>query len=175
MSLAQRSELDIASNNEPVTVVNRIRTGDDLSKASIAVRPQHVGCPILTTTAMQLLRSMCGESRKDRCRNSDVRDRCGFKEDVVDRVERVQSLLELAELELDWFPCAVEIIMSDIYVDDIISGGSSLEDVRSLQTELIKLMVVFKANTDFSFDGASTLVGSLIPNVITFTLAIPNN
>ncbi|GBP46579.1 hypothetical protein EVAR_21735_1 [Eumeta japonica] len=34
------------------------------------------------------LSSMCGVSRKDRCRNSDVRERCGLKEDVVTRVER---------------------------------------------------------------------------------------
>ncbi|GBP51118.1 hypothetical protein EVAR_31843_1 [Eumeta japonica] len=33
------------------------------------------------------IRSMCGVSRKDRCRNSDVRERCGLKEDVT-RVER---------------------------------------------------------------------------------------
>ncbi|GBP70680.1 hypothetical protein EVAR_88855_1 [Eumeta japonica] len=37
---------------------------------------------------MRSLRSMCGVSRKDRCRNSDVRERCGLKEDVVTRVER---------------------------------------------------------------------------------------
>ncbi|GBP76936.1 hypothetical protein EVAR_53818_1 [Eumeta japonica] len=30
-------------------------------------------------------------SRKDRCRNSDVRERCGLKEDVVTRVERVTN------------------------------------------------------------------------------------
>ncbi|GBP06205.1 hypothetical protein EVAR_3564_1 [Eumeta japonica] len=37
---------------------------------------------------MRSLRSMCGVSRKDRCRNSDVRERCGLKEEVVNRVER---------------------------------------------------------------------------------------
>ncbi|GBP13100.1 hypothetical protein EVAR_93069_1 [Eumeta japonica] len=37
---------------------------------------------------MRSLRSMCGVSHKDRCRNSDVRERCGLKEDVVTRVER---------------------------------------------------------------------------------------
>ncbi|GBP76987.1 Glutathione S-transferase [Eumeta japonica] len=31
------------------------------------------------------LRSMCGMSRKDRCRNSDVRQRCALKEDVTRR------------------------------------------------------------------------------------------
>ncbi|GBP16084.1 hypothetical protein EVAR_94422_1 [Eumeta japonica] len=31
---------------------------------------------------------MCGGARKDRCRNSDVRERCGLREDVVTRVER---------------------------------------------------------------------------------------
>ncbi|GBP50095.1 hypothetical protein EVAR_17356_1 [Eumeta japonica] len=33
------------------------------------------------------VRSMCGVSRKDRCRNSDVRERCGLKEGEVTRVE----------------------------------------------------------------------------------------
>ncbi|GBP00639.1 hypothetical protein EVAR_76911_1 [Eumeta japonica] len=37
---------------------------------------------------MRSLRSMCGVSRKDRCRNSDIRDWYGLKEDVVTRVER---------------------------------------------------------------------------------------
>ncbi|GBP06245.1 hypothetical protein EVAR_3592_1 [Eumeta japonica] len=37
---------------------------------------------------MRSLRSMCGVSRKDRCRNSDVRERCGLKDDVVTRVGR---------------------------------------------------------------------------------------
>ncbi|GBP05350.1 hypothetical protein EVAR_76777_1 [Eumeta japonica] len=37
---------------------------------------------------MQSLRSMCGVSRKDRCRNRDVRERCGLKKDVVTREER---------------------------------------------------------------------------------------
>ncbi|GBP80523.1 hypothetical protein EVAR_63273_1 [Eumeta japonica] len=36
---------------------------------------------------MRSLRSMCGVSRKDRCRNSDIKV-CGLKEDVVTRVER---------------------------------------------------------------------------------------
>ncbi|GBP69471.1 hypothetical protein EVAR_48829_1 [Eumeta japonica] len=37
---------------------------------------------------MRFLRSMCGMSRKDICRNSDVIERCGSKEDVATRVER---------------------------------------------------------------------------------------
>ncbi|GBP29755.1 hypothetical protein EVAR_94595_1 [Eumeta japonica] len=36
---------------------------------------------------MRLLRSMCEVSREDRCRNSDVRERCSLKEDVVTGVE----------------------------------------------------------------------------------------
>ncbi|GBP56564.1 hypothetical protein EVAR_80325_1 [Eumeta japonica] len=34
---------------------------------------------------MRSLRSVCGVPRKDRCRNSDVRDRCGLKVDAVTR------------------------------------------------------------------------------------------
>ncbi|GBP11099.1 hypothetical protein EVAR_79759_1 [Eumeta japonica] len=37
---------------------------------------------------MRSLRPMCGMSRKDRCKNSDVRQRCGLKEDVVTKAER---------------------------------------------------------------------------------------
>ncbi|GBP61971.1 hypothetical protein EVAR_40979_1 [Eumeta japonica] len=43
----------------------------------------------INAVEMRSLRSMYGVSRKDRCRNSDVRERCGLKEDVVTRVERV--------------------------------------------------------------------------------------
>ncbi|GBP13915.1 Nose resistant to fluoxetine protein 6 [Eumeta japonica] len=34
------------------------------------------------------LRGVCEVSRKDRCRNSDVRERCGLKKDVVTGIER---------------------------------------------------------------------------------------
>ncbi|GBP36261.1 hypothetical protein EVAR_85509_1 [Eumeta japonica] len=37
---------------------------------------------------MRSLSSMCRVSWKDRCRNSNVRERCGLKEDVVTGVER---------------------------------------------------------------------------------------
>ncbi|GBP61115.1 hypothetical protein EVAR_89781_1 [Eumeta japonica] len=40
-------------------------------------------------TNVRFLRSTYGEPRKDRCRNSDVRERCGLREDVVATVERV--------------------------------------------------------------------------------------
>ncbi|GBP29653.1 hypothetical protein EVAR_79202_1 [Eumeta japonica] len=42
----------------------------------------------INAVEMRSLCSMCGLSRKDKCRNSDVRERCGLKEDVVARVER---------------------------------------------------------------------------------------
>ncbi|GBP51684.1 hypothetical protein EVAR_48307_1 [Eumeta japonica] len=37
---------------------------------------------------MRSLYSVCGVPRKDLCRNNDVRERCGLKEDVVTGVER---------------------------------------------------------------------------------------
>ncbi|GBP70539.1 hypothetical protein EVAR_47922_1 [Eumeta japonica] len=42
----------------------------------------------INAVEIRSLRSMCGVSRKDRCRKSDVRERCGLQEDVVTRVER---------------------------------------------------------------------------------------
>ncbi|GBP05609.1 hypothetical protein EVAR_3078_1 [Eumeta japonica] len=42
----------------------------------------------INAVKIRSLRSVCGVSQKDRCRNSDVRQRCGLKEDVVIRVER---------------------------------------------------------------------------------------
>ncbi|GBP28477.1 hypothetical protein EVAR_93424_1 [Eumeta japonica] len=38
---------------------------------------------------MRSMGSMCGVSRKDRRRNSDVRERCGLKEDVATRVKEI--------------------------------------------------------------------------------------
>ncbi|GBP80463.1 hypothetical protein EVAR_12667_1 [Eumeta japonica] len=37
---------------------------------------------------IQSLHHTCGVSQKDRCRNSDVRERCGLKKDIVIKVER---------------------------------------------------------------------------------------
>ncbi|GBP54495.1 Outer dense fiber protein 3-like protein 2 [Eumeta japonica] len=42
----------------------------------------------INAVEMRSLRSRYGVSRKDRCRNSDVTERCGLKEHVVTRVER---------------------------------------------------------------------------------------
>ncbi|GBP84346.1 hypothetical protein EVAR_63837_1 [Eumeta japonica] len=37
---------------------------------------------------MGSLRSMCGVSRKDRCRNSDLKERCVLKKDEVTKIEK---------------------------------------------------------------------------------------
>ncbi|GBP28611.1 hypothetical protein EVAR_85810_1 [Eumeta japonica] len=42
----------------------------------------------INAVEMLSLHNRCRVSRKDRCRNSDVRERCGLKEDEVIRVER---------------------------------------------------------------------------------------
>ncbi|GBP88118.1 hypothetical protein EVAR_63926_1 [Eumeta japonica] len=42
----------------------------------------------INAVEMRSLRSMCGVSRKDRCRNSDVRKRSSLKEDIETKVER---------------------------------------------------------------------------------------
>ncbi|GBP40104.1 hypothetical protein EVAR_33680_1 [Eumeta japonica] len=41
----------------------------------------------LKVVEMRLLRSMCGVSWKDRCRNSNIRERYGLEEGVVTRIE----------------------------------------------------------------------------------------
>ncbi|GBP25796.1 hypothetical protein EVAR_94815_1 [Eumeta japonica] len=41
----------------------------------------------INAVEMRSLRIMCGVPRKDSCKNSDVRERCGLKEDVMTRVE----------------------------------------------------------------------------------------
>ncbi|GBP24391.1 DNA polymerase epsilon catalytic subunit A [Eumeta japonica] len=40
----------------------------------------------ISAVEMRSLRTMCGVPRKDKCRNSDVRGRCGLKKDVLTRV-----------------------------------------------------------------------------------------
>ncbi|GBP34950.1 WD repeat-containing protein 13 [Eumeta japonica] len=52
----------------------------------------------INAVEMRSLCIMCGVSRKDRCRNSDVRERCGLKEDVMTRGER-GMLRRLSRLE----------------------------------------------------------------------------
>ncbi|GBP78264.1 hypothetical protein EVAR_66295_1 [Eumeta japonica] len=52
---------------------------------------------------MRSLRSMCGVSQKDKCRDSDVRERCGVKEDVVTGVESDPSnKMWQAQLTVRW-------------------------------------------------------------------------
>ncbi|GBP28475.1 hypothetical protein EVAR_93422_1 [Eumeta japonica] len=47
----------------------------------------------INAVEIRSLRTVCGASRKDISRNSDVKERCGLKEEVVTRVERVQVTL----------------------------------------------------------------------------------
>ncbi|GBP00498.1 hypothetical protein EVAR_1023_1 [Eumeta japonica] len=54
----------------------------------------------------------------------------------------IRSLFELAEWECHRYLRAAEIIRLNVYVDDVLSGGSSLEDAQSLQTELLELIGV---------------------------------
>ncbi|GBP81225.1 hypothetical protein EVAR_55721_1 [Eumeta japonica] len=51
---------------------------------------------------MRSLRSMCKVSRRDRCRNSYVRERCGPKEDVVIRVERGRRIENETRIDKHW-------------------------------------------------------------------------
>ncbi|GBP63020.1 hypothetical protein EVAR_43768_1 [Eumeta japonica] len=48
----------------------------------------------INAVEMRSLRSVCGVSRKGRCRNSDVSERCGLKEDVVTSMSRWFGHLE---------------------------------------------------------------------------------
>ncbi|GBP69520.1 hypothetical protein EVAR_88421_1 [Eumeta japonica] len=48
----------------------------------------YLGSLFTNDVEMRSLRSICGVSQKCRCRNSDVRERCGLKEGIVTRVER---------------------------------------------------------------------------------------
>ncbi|GBP77690.1 hypothetical protein EVAR_60402_1 [Eumeta japonica] len=57
---------------------------------------------------MRSLRDMCGVSRKDRCRKSGIRERCGLKGGVVTRVERHVAVNHtvadwLQQRTMDWF------------------------------------------------------------------------
>ncbi|GBP87516.1 hypothetical protein EVAR_86553_1 [Eumeta japonica] len=53
----------------------------------------------INAVEMRSLRSVRGVSQDDRCRNSDVREWCDLKEDVVTRVQRVSTMLEESESE----------------------------------------------------------------------------
>lgn len=52
----------------------------------------------------------------------------------------IRVLLELAELERATFPKAAAVLETDIYVDDCLTGASSLEEARILKTELEGIM-----------------------------------
>lgn len=52
----------------------------------------------------------------------------------------IRTLLQLAEEEKSDFPSAANILNSDTYIDDIVTGSSSLVDACHLKNELIELL-----------------------------------
>jgi len=52
----------------------------------------------------------------------------------------IRTLMQLAEDEKHNFPTASKILISDTYVDDIVTGAQSLDACLQLQTELISLL-----------------------------------
>lgn len=52
----------------------------------------------------------------------------------------IKSVRRLAEENRDAFPSAAECILSDMYVDDIISGAQNIDEAKTLKTQIIGLM-----------------------------------
>ncbi|KAJ8973698.1 hypothetical protein NQ317_000750 [Molorchus minor] len=52
----------------------------------------------------------------------------------------IRTIRELATLEKEHFPQASQILLDDVFVDDIVSGSSSIESAISLRNDLIKLL-----------------------------------
>ncbi|GBP43973.1 hypothetical protein EVAR_27141_1 [Eumeta japonica] len=69
---------------------------------------------------------MCGVSRKDRCRNSDVRARCGLKEDVVTRAERVSHPDDSDQLQRTRRRCARPLLHPEIGVRERASANRAV-------------------------------------------------
>ncbi|GBP37024.1 hypothetical protein EVAR_31022_1 [Eumeta japonica] len=72
---------------------------------------------------MRSLSNKCGEFLKDTCRNSDVRERCDLKEDVVTRVEkgRVSCRVHLAGIQARWTPAKWTVSLALALVRDAAS------------------------------------------------------
>ncbi|XP_039303397.1 uncharacterized protein LOC120357307 [Solenopsis invicta] len=52
----------------------------------------------------------------------------------------VRCLHQLAELEKEKFPKAAEVVLKDFYMDDLLTGGNSIEEVKELKNQLIGLL-----------------------------------
>ncbi|KAJ8979847.1 hypothetical protein NQ317_007612 [Molorchus minor] len=52
----------------------------------------------------------------------------------------IRTLLQLAKTEELNFPVASEVISSDIYIDDIVTGHNSLENAKTLRDEIVTIM-----------------------------------
>ncbi|GBP83911.1 Vanin-like protein 2 [Eumeta japonica] len=66
----------------------KVKRGRSLGKKMVASFFGMTEFCAINAVEMRSLRTMYGVSQKNRCGNSDVRERCGLKEDVVTRVER---------------------------------------------------------------------------------------
>ncbi|GBP79091.1 hypothetical protein EVAR_103516_1 [Eumeta japonica] len=81
---------------------------------------------VINAVEMRSPRSMCGVPRKDRCRNSDVRERCDWNENVVTRVEKVM---------LRWFGHLERInekrVKKQVFIANVYNGKSYSSCLRN--------------------------------------------
>lgn len=52
----------------------------------------------------------------------------------------IRCLMELAELNEDDFPAEAFIIRNDMYVDDVLAGSSSVENLKEIKRNLVKIL-----------------------------------
>lgn len=52
----------------------------------------------------------------------------------------IRSLIELANVEKVHFPHASQVLTTDVYVDDVVTGGKTLSETKALQRQLIALL-----------------------------------
>ncbi|GBP41788.1 Collagenase [Eumeta japonica] len=71
---------------------------------------------------MRSLCSMCGVARRDRRRNSDVRQRCDLKEDVVTRVERAAGIGNNQFLSHVWLQVITNAVCQQTFGNIIIAS-----------------------------------------------------
>jgi hypothetical protein len=87
----------------------------------------------------------------------------------------IRTLLQLADDEQGRFPGAAEILRTDVYMDDIVTGCHSTAEALELQDQLIKLLQIGQFELRKWASNSSLVVDHLDPNLRQVTLEFDQN
>ncbi|GBN93891.1 hypothetical protein AVEN_235873-1 [Araneus ventricosus] len=135
--LEQRDEIELNH-------MRKILDSVDRKSSEYCIHHHAVFRPESTSTPLRLVFDASANSSNGVSLNSILLNGGTVQQELVSIISRfrtsTRALKALAEEEQSEFPQAAETLLTDVYVDDILSGSNNLEETKALQHQLIQLL-----------------------------------